>query len=309
MDNITQIRLRQDTKANWESVNPVLALGEPGVELDNTTGKVIGYKIGDGVSTWSTLNYQGADVSSLTITVSNLSNQVGTNTSDITTINNKLVTDEQNISTNQSNISNLQTTVANHTTAIQGATNRISLLENGLNTANNDISAEETRAKAAEQLLNSELDSEEIARANGDSALQQQINALSQGGGNSVTVPDYFTVTCQVSGEYESGITYYMSMLLLTTTTPVSPTAADFIGSDSRAICLGGYVAIGATGQSYPFLSVIKNTAEGSWDFKYYDSQMDDLYTGSVSIDDMIEPEEGEPWTIVQGTYVGNKIL
>ena len=43
----TKIQVRRDTAANWLSVNPVLASGEPGLETD--TGVV---KYGDGVSTW-----------------------------------------------------------------------------------------------------------------------------------------------------------------------------------------------------------------------------------------------------------------
>lgn len=47
-----QIQLRNDTAANWTSADPVLAQGEFGIE--NDTGKV---KLGDGVSTWSELDY------------------------------------------------------------------------------------------------------------------------------------------------------------------------------------------------------------------------------------------------------------
>jgi hypothetical protein len=47
-----RIILRRDGSANWESQNPVLLSGEPGYETD--TGK---FKIGDGNSTWSNLNY------------------------------------------------------------------------------------------------------------------------------------------------------------------------------------------------------------------------------------------------------------
>jgi hypothetical protein len=46
------IRLRRDTAANWTTQNPVLALGEPGVETD--TQKI---KIGDGRTAWSSLPY------------------------------------------------------------------------------------------------------------------------------------------------------------------------------------------------------------------------------------------------------------
>lgn len=44
----SQIQLRRDTAANWSSVNPVLAQGEPGVETDAG-----GFKIGDGVTPWN----------------------------------------------------------------------------------------------------------------------------------------------------------------------------------------------------------------------------------------------------------------
>lgn len=45
-------RLRRDTAANWASVNPVLELGEPGLETD--TLKV---KYGDGSTAWNALSY------------------------------------------------------------------------------------------------------------------------------------------------------------------------------------------------------------------------------------------------------------
>jgi hypothetical protein len=47
-----QWQLRNDTAANWISVNPILAQGELGVE--NDTGK---FKIGDGTTVWDILNY------------------------------------------------------------------------------------------------------------------------------------------------------------------------------------------------------------------------------------------------------------
>lgn len=48
----TLIQLRRDTVANWTMVNPVLAEGEAGFELD--TSKL---KIGNGVTAWSSLPY------------------------------------------------------------------------------------------------------------------------------------------------------------------------------------------------------------------------------------------------------------
>ena len=44
------IQLRNDTAANWTSVNPILAAGEAGFEID--TGI---FKIGDGASAWTAL--------------------------------------------------------------------------------------------------------------------------------------------------------------------------------------------------------------------------------------------------------------
>jgi len=50
-----QIRIRRDTAANWTSANPVLGLGEPGLETD--TRKL---KYGDGTTAWTSLPY-GSD--------------------------------------------------------------------------------------------------------------------------------------------------------------------------------------------------------------------------------------------------------
>jgi hypothetical protein len=52
-----QIQLRNDTTAGWEYANPVLAQAEIGV--DTTLGK---FKIGNGTSTWSQLQFQSASV-------------------------------------------------------------------------------------------------------------------------------------------------------------------------------------------------------------------------------------------------------
>ena len=47
----TKIQVKRDTSANWESVNPVLSVGEPGLETD--TGIV---KYGDGKTSWNELS-------------------------------------------------------------------------------------------------------------------------------------------------------------------------------------------------------------------------------------------------------------
>lgn len=48
----TKIQLRRDLSSNWASTNPILAQGEPGVELDTNN-----MKIGDGVKAWNDLDY------------------------------------------------------------------------------------------------------------------------------------------------------------------------------------------------------------------------------------------------------------
>lgn len=56
-----RIQLRRDTKINWNTVNPVLSDGEPGLEID--TRKI---KYGDGTTPWQDLPYAGSSGSSLT---------------------------------------------------------------------------------------------------------------------------------------------------------------------------------------------------------------------------------------------------
>ena len=53
-----QIQLRNDTAANWISADPILAQGEMGIETDTRL-----FKIGDGASTWSELDYGALNVS------------------------------------------------------------------------------------------------------------------------------------------------------------------------------------------------------------------------------------------------------
>lgn len=48
----TQIQLRNDSKANWDKANPILAKGEIGIDIDNSK-----FKIGDGITTWANLSY------------------------------------------------------------------------------------------------------------------------------------------------------------------------------------------------------------------------------------------------------------
>lgn len=60
----TRIKLRRDTAANWEANNPILALGEPG--LDTTNNQV---KYGDGETTWNLLDYASSSNANTTQSV------------------------------------------------------------------------------------------------------------------------------------------------------------------------------------------------------------------------------------------------
>ena len=55
--SFVHIRLRRDTAQNWTNNNPILKVGEPGLETD--TRKL---KFGDGNTTWNSLPYSGVDV-------------------------------------------------------------------------------------------------------------------------------------------------------------------------------------------------------------------------------------------------------
>ena len=61
MSDYTRIRLRRSSASGWLDINPVLALGEAGYESDSKK-----LKVGDGVSTWSNLDYLRVDPSSIT---------------------------------------------------------------------------------------------------------------------------------------------------------------------------------------------------------------------------------------------------
>ena len=49
------IKLRRDTAANWTSANPVLELGQPGIETDTQQ-----WKVGDGSTAWNSLVYMAS---------------------------------------------------------------------------------------------------------------------------------------------------------------------------------------------------------------------------------------------------------
>lgn len=54
---VSTLQLKNGTRANWASINPVLAKGELGLESDTAH-----FKFGDGVNDWNTLAYAGTIV-------------------------------------------------------------------------------------------------------------------------------------------------------------------------------------------------------------------------------------------------------
>jgi hypothetical protein len=54
------IKLRRDTAANWAAANPVLALAEPGLEIDTNS-----IKYGNGITPWNSLPYAGVPLSAV----------------------------------------------------------------------------------------------------------------------------------------------------------------------------------------------------------------------------------------------------
>jgi hypothetical protein len=49
---VTRIQLRRDSASNWSVNNPVLALGEFGIDTDT-----FNFKIGNGIDSWNNLDY------------------------------------------------------------------------------------------------------------------------------------------------------------------------------------------------------------------------------------------------------------
>jgi hypothetical protein len=52
-----RILFRRGLQSEWQAANPILAEGELGLELDTTL-----YKIGNGIDSWNSLGYGGANV-------------------------------------------------------------------------------------------------------------------------------------------------------------------------------------------------------------------------------------------------------
>ena len=71
-----RIQLRRDTAANWTSANSILAAGEIGVEYTSDPLVTEKFKIGDGVTAWTTLPYFSATAGAHTHVESDTTNLV-----------------------------------------------------------------------------------------------------------------------------------------------------------------------------------------------------------------------------------------
>ena len=167
MDNITKILFRQDTEINWETVNPILSIGEPGVAIDNN-GNITGFKLGDGITPWNELDYQTGDFTAITQRVStletnyiNLNNQIN----DANGLADNLDRIDSQIN-GQDGIADTLTTL---NSTVSSNTENINTLNGQITTLNGTTIPAITESIAAEAL----------ARQNGDDTVNQAIVNLS----------------------------------------------------------------------------------------------------------------------------------
>ena len=167
MDKITQIQLRRDTKANWENANPILALGEPGVEI-NANGIVIGFKLGDGINHWRDLEYQTGDFKDLADRITELETNVAGLNTQVGGIDSQLNNPSTGI---VKQINDLDTTTEQQGTSISNNARDIGLVaDNLLN--------ETSRATNKENELGRAVSTEASAREHQDHLLDEKISAI-----------------------------------------------------------------------------------------------------------------------------------
>jgi len=67
----SKIQIRRDTAANWVTANPILALAEPGLEIDTSS-----IKYGDGVTAWNSLPYASIPLSAVSESIVPAQNEI-----------------------------------------------------------------------------------------------------------------------------------------------------------------------------------------------------------------------------------------
>jgi len=78
------IRQRKVTMVNWESIDPILAKGEIGIEI--SSDNIIKIKVGNGVAKWSELNYifNSEDISLIYSSINTLTTNLNNLSIDVT---------------------------------------------------------------------------------------------------------------------------------------------------------------------------------------------------------------------------------
>lgn len=184
-----QIQFRRDLAATWTSVNPILAQGEMGIELDTSL-----FKVGDGVNSWTGLAYGGLTGSSGSVWRTGTgvpSNSLGVNGDFyIDTATNRVYTKAAGAYTLTFTIISIPATIA------QGGTNSTTSLNNNRVIKSSGGSIIEAAAITANRALASDSNGIPVATATTDtelgyvsgvtSALQTQINGK-QATGNYIT--------------------------------------------------------------------------------------------------------------------------
>lgn len=139
MADITKILLRRDSEANWQSVNPVLGLGEPGVAIDKN-GNIIGFKIGDGNTTWNDLTYQTGDFSAMAQRVEHLEDSTSDLTNQVTNLSSAVDNLDSLVTDPESGIKVLANKVSAQEVTITDNTRDISNLETNKENISNKVS-------------------------------------------------------------------------------------------------------------------------------------------------------------------------
>lgn len=181
MADITKILLRRDTKVNWDTVNPILGLGEPAVAIENNS--IVEFKIGDGYRTWKELpNILEGETSDLTEILNRLSALEEELNGDPLTPNDGLVGEVNRIATE---IANPQTGLSALNSKIGANTEALAMKEAIANkvTAMNENSTdtEYPSAKAvylADERLEDLIDQEALDRNNADNLIKSNIENI-----------------------------------------------------------------------------------------------------------------------------------
>ncbi len=162
MADYVKIRIRRDTSANWAAKNPVLALGEIGVDM--TLHRI---KVGDGVKTWSALPFSDEDIiDNLTSTRTDAAlsaNQGKALKSQIDSVQASLATGGVSVIDNLTSTSTTAALSANQGRVLKSQIDSVqaSLATGGVSVIDNLTSTSTTSALSANQgrVLKSQIDS------------------------------------------------------------------------------------------------------------------------------------------------------